>query len=204
MRWLGKQNFMGNEVKNLAIAPDDTGIEFEGPGRLVRRAGRLLFGVAFLDGEDTSIAWVPLLQEKNTYIHEQQEPSAIWTIPHDMNSTRLIVQPWPDGEVAVADKIEAIDNDTVQITFSMPVSGTASIMVGNFDGLAKADIRYELPFVNENVVTVNHGLGYNPIIRVLNGANLELLNYTLTNPTVNQSVITFSDNKSFSGTVYCL
>lgn len=75
-------------------------------------------------------------------------------------------------------------------------------MVGNIDGLAKPDIRYEQPFTGQTVVTVNHNLGYDPAIRVLNSYGMEILNYELSSPSVNQSVLTFTT--SSTGTVYCL
>jgi hypothetical protein len=202
MKVLGRTNFMGNAVKNLAFSADDDGVEFAGEGRIVRVQGRLLMGVTIVDGQTTSLGWVQLLQEKNTYTHEQQTPSTVWTVQHNMNSTRLIVQPWPDGEVATAQEIITLDADTVQITFNVAVSGVATIMVGNIDGLAKPDIRYEQPFTSQTTVTVNHNLGYDPAIRVLNAYGMEILNYELSSPSVNQSVLTFTT--SSTGTVYCL
>lgn len=201
MKFLGRANFMGNTIKNMSIASDDTGIEFPGEGRIVRRNGRLLLGVSFIDGETQSIAYVPMLQEKNTHLHDQTVASAIWTITHNMNSTRLAVQVWPEGEVGTADKIEAVDADTVRITFNVPVTGTATIIVGNIDGLPKPDIRFEQQISNQNVVTLNHGLGYEPVVRVLNEGGLELLNYSITHPNVNTSILTFTE--SVTATVYC-
>lgn len=201
MKFLGKVNFMGNTVKNMTIDSDDSGIEFPGEGRLVRKDGRLLMGVAYIDGETQGVAYVPMLQEKNTHLHDQTTASAVWTITHNMNSTRLSVQVWPEGEVGTADKIEAIDADTVRVTFSIPVTGTATVIVGNIDGLPKPDIRFEQSISEARSITLNHGLGYNPLIRVLNSGGLELLNYSTTHPTVNQSVLTFTEDTT--ATIYC-
>jgi hypothetical protein len=201
MKFLGKINLMGNTVKNMTIDSDDQGIEFPGEGRLVRKNGRLLLGVAYIDGSTQGIAYVPMLQEKNTHLHDQTVPSVEWIITHNMNSTRLAVQVWPEGEVGTAEKIEAIDADTVRVTFSIPVTGTATVIVGNIDGLPKPDIRFEQAVVDQTSVMINHGLGYEPIIRVLNEGGLELLNYSVTHPTVNSSMLTFTDQTS--ATVYC-
>lgn len=202
MKFLGKVDMIGNEVANMVISADDSGILHAKAGRIARKDGRLFMGAELVSVDGNEIVFIPLLQERNTHQHDQSAPAAVWTIVHNMNSTRVIVQPWPNGSVAIPESIEAIDNDTVRVTFNEPCTGFATVMVGNIDGMQKPDVRYEHPFADVSVITVDHSLGYNPAVRVLNEFGFELLDYTMSNPTVNRTVLTFS--RSVSGTVYCL
>lgn len=59
------------------------------------------------------------------YTHEQTTPSASWTVQHDLGRY-VSVDVYVDDHVGLAD-IEAIDLNTLSITFPSAVSGIAAI-----------------------------------------------------------------------------
>lgn len=142
-----------------------------------------------LDGSPT---WIPLTQEFNTYIHNQDTASATWTINHDMNNTGVMVQCF-DGsnKVIIPDEIESTDNNTVTVTFTNPEVGKAIVLLGSFDGTPKANYAYEQEFTNQTVVNVPHLLGYNPIIRVIVDG-FEIQPESVQHVDVNNTVVEFS------------
>jgi hypothetical protein len=196
----GGLDMQGNALSHVVLGDDSAGVQYAVPNRVAVVDGRLLFAIAY----GQSVLWVPLLQERNTYIHQQDSASAVWTVPHGMNSAKVIVQVYnSDNQLVVPDSVEGIDADTVEITFAQATTGHAIIMIGNLDGMTKPDVAYEMEVdVATTEVTVNHMLGYAPIIRFITSDGFELLPSSVQHTTTNQTVLTFTN--AVTGTVLCM
>ncbi len=186
----GHLDMRGQSVKNMVLGQDTDNVSHPVPGRVARVGNRLLF---CLDVYDNQPLWVPLMQERNVYIHDQTASSSTWTINHNMNSARVIVQVFSaTNQAIIPDTIEPISNDTVEVTFTQSVTGHAIVMVGNIDGAQKPDVRFEQSFTSQTTMTVNHNLGYEPVIRVISESGFEVLPQSVQHTTLNQAVLTFS------------
>lgn len=196
----GGLNMQGNPLSHVVLGDDSAGVQYAVPNRVAVIDGRLLFAIAY----GQSVLWVPLLQERNTYIHQQDVAGAVWTVPHGMNSAKVIVQVYnSDNQLVVPDSVEGIDADTVEITFSQAVTGHAIVMIGNLDGLTKPDVAFQLDVtVATTEVTVDHVLGYAPIIRFITTDGYEVLPSSVQHTTNNQTVLTFTN--AVTGTVLCM
>ena len=62
------------------------------------------------------------ISSSSTYIFEQNEPSTEWLVKHNLNKYPYIVTVDLNGEEFYGEKMY-IDNNTVKITFSTPISG---------------------------------------------------------------------------------
>lgn len=160
--------------------------------------GQLVFKdkILYICAEITSglPAWIPLTNEINTYIHAQGEASATWTVSHGLNSTTPLVQVYQasDGHMVIPGDIVPIDNNNLTISFGVPVDGRAVVMIGQVDGTARPNYSYTFDQTSpSDTWTINHMLGYNPIVRVFIGQE-EVQPATITFPTINQVVVTFT------------
>lgn len=202
---LGNLDLQGNELQNSTLPDDSSNMLHAKPGRLARIFNRLLFCVGYEIPNDPSspAVWAPLLQEKSAYIHSQTDPSTEWTITHNFNTSRVLVQVWDsESRVVGFDSVEVLDPNTVKVTLINPIMGYAVVMSGTFDGVEKPGTRFEQEFTDQTVITVAHGLGYEPMIRVLNTEGLEVLPESVQHTSVNNALVTMP--ASMSGKVICM
>lgn len=114
--------------------------------------------------------WIPLTNEVDTYIHSQSVANSSWDIPHKLNFSTPVVQCYDENNKVInPSEIAPIDQDTLRITFPDKVQGRAIIMVGDFSGVAKPNVNFQMEFTSELEVIVPHGLGYLPRMVVLAG-----------------------------------
>lgn len=66
-----------------------------------------------------------------TAYHEQTEAAPIWTLQHDQNTNKLIVQVEVDGDFVPYPQISLQDLNTIAITFPEPVTGKVKIIFFN-------------------------------------------------------------------------
>lgn len=119
--------------------------------------------------------WIPLTNEVDTYIHSQSTPSNTWDIPHKLNFSTPVVQCYDENNKVVnPSEVVPIDQDTLRIVFPDDVMGRAVIIVGDFSGVAKQNVTFQMDFANVNEVIVPHGLGYVPRIIVLSESGYEI------------------------------
>lgn len=186
----GHLDMRGQIVKNMVLGTDTENVSHPIPGRVARVGNRLLFCI---DVYDNQPLWVPLMQERNVYIHDQTTEASTWTITHNMNSARVMVQIFSATNQAILpDTIEPISSDVVEVTFTQAVTGHAIVMVGNIDGAQKPDVRFEQSFSSQSTLTVNHNLGYEPVIRVISESGFEVLPQSVQHTSLNQAVLIFS------------
>lgn len=149
-------------------------------------------------------AWIPLTNEVNTFVHVQALPSSTWNITHNLGTTTPMVQVYQavDGAMIIPGDVIASSNNAVTISFGVPVDGRAVIMMGTEDGTARPVFSYtHYQNASSSMWTINHMLGYNPVIRVFVG-NSEVQPNSITFPNINQAVVTFT--QSYIGVARCV
>jgi hypothetical protein len=152
--------------------------------------------------DESTPFWFPIGSEISTFIHTQDEENDTWVLNHNLGSSTVIVQTYDtDNKVILADDIDLSVKNVVTITFSVPLAGRAIVMLGNLTGLPKPDVRYEKEFTLSKEWTVNHGLGYLPVIRVIKDG-LELQPESIFHESTVTSTVTFS--KETSGLVIAI
>lgn len=191
MKFYGNADLQNNFAQQLrfdveASFPTDTSRML---GRVIFKDKRLYICIDI--GNDLPV-WVPLTNELNTYVHEQTTPSATWTITHNLDTTAPLVQIYYNGSLIIPDEVTSISNNACTVTFGAAIAGRAVLMYGDIDGAPKS--QYAFTFVQTTLSdtwTINHNLGYNPIVRVFIG-QYEVQPATISFPTLNQTVITFN------------
>ena len=146
----------------------------------------------------TSIAndlpvWVPLTREITAYTHTQSSASATWTVNHGLNTTSASVQVFDSSNrVIIPNEIEIISASTVSISLGTAITGRAVAVTGHFDGSTQPAYSYT-HYQSEASTSwvIVHGLGYNPIVRVIIG-DQEVQPASITFNNANQLTITFS------------
>lgn len=146
--------------------------------------------------------WVPLTPPMNTFVHDQATGSTMWEIDHNLNTSHLIAQViGNDGKHIIPDEVQCDFNKTT-IYFSKAQSGRAVLMIGNTDGVPRANYTYEETFESPSAIwEVNHLLGQEPLIRVFVG-NQEVQPLSIHHQDQNTAIVTFSSPRT--GFVRCL
>lgn len=189
MKFYGNANLQQNLLQN-AVLPLDS----EWP--TAPKAGQLVFKDAILYICVTAGAlpvWVPLTNEIAMYVHAQTEDSATWTVNHNLNTTAPSVQIWGnDNKMMIPNEVTISGANTVIVDLGFAAQGRAVVVAGSQEGNTKPAYGFTQNFTSPlSTWTVNHNLGYTPIVRVFIGTS-EVQPASITHPTSMQTVITFS------------
>lgn len=189
MKFYGHANMQQNEIQNgvlttLTRFPDTP------------KTGQLAFVnsiVYICVTAGTLPVWVPLTREITAYTHNQDTDSDTWLIVHNLNTTSVNVQIYDQtSNVVIPNSIVTTGPSTATITFNTAVQGRAVVVTGHFDGNVKPTYAYTYyQSTAASTWTITHNLGYNPIIRIFIGTS-EVQPLSITHPTANESIITFS------------
>jgi hypothetical protein len=169
MKHYGHIDLQQNELQN-AVVPVDTYF----PANPV--VGQLVFKnkvlYICLDIDAGLPIWCPLTNVVDSYIHNQDAASATWNISHNLNSGTVSVQVFDtNGRMLLPNDITIVDKDTVTVTFNTAIAGRASVLIGNMVGAPAPTYGYEYTQTSPSTTwTVNHGLGYYPVVRVFIGS----------------------------------
>lgn len=80
-------------------------------------------------GEIVARGGIPPGRVGTGYLYEQLVPAATWTIPHNGNSDRVLVQIYDEtGEFTLPNEILILDINNIEVNFNTPMVGTAHIM----------------------------------------------------------------------------
>lgn len=190
MRHFGNVNLQQNQLQN-AVLP----LAQSFPP--TPKVGQIAFvnKIVYICVQDTPApaVWVPLTREITVYTHIQETSAEEWTIRHDLNTTSVNIQVYgANNRMILPDEMEIINANTVVASFGDAFSGKAVVVSGHLDGNTKPTYAYTF-YQTETTTTwtINHNLGYNPIVRVFIGTS-EVQPQSVTHPSVNQAVITFS------------
>lgn len=190
MKYYGDINLNQNQLQN-AIIPIDPYFPAN------PKVGQLAFVQKILyicvDNVNDLPIWIPLTNEINTFIHSQSTASAQWQVNHNLNSGTVQVQVFGnDNKMVIPNEITITDKDNVTIDFGIPFAGRAVVMIGSTEGNSRPDYGFEyLQTSLASTWTINHYLGYNPIIRVFVG-NEEVQPSQIIHDSVNVSRVIFT------------
>ena len=191
MQFYGNIELNNNLMQKMVLEAETDFPQTPIVGRIVFKDQRVYICV---DIATNVPVWIPLTNEIDTYIGSFQNNSSTWTIVHDLNSTTPMVQAYDNNySMVIPNAITVIDNSTVQVSFNTVVNGRAIVMAGDsINGGPKANYSYEYYQTSLSTTwTLNHGLGYYPIVRVFIG-NSEVQPFSVTHPSVFVTVITFT------------
>jgi hypothetical protein len=189
MKFYGHADLHQNELQNAALTTLTTFPSTPVVGQLV-----FVNSVVYICVTAGELpVWVPLTREITAYTHSQPVAATTWNITHDLNTTSVNVQVYDNtSKVMIPSDIQTLGNNDVQITFNNAQAGRAVLVSGHFDGLTKPTYAYT-HYQNSASTswTIQHNLGYNPIVRVFVG-NQEVQPTTITFTNSNQVVVTFA------------
>lgn len=198
MKSLGNIDLQDNMLLNPVLKQVENFPEVPKVGHFIFKGQRVMICIEVADGLPV---WAPLTAPLNTHIHDQPVASNTWTIPHKLNTSHVIAQVvGTDGKHVIPDEVQCNFNETI-ITFATNQAGRAVLMIGNEDGSPRDNYAFEQDFTDSNTWTVNHMLGYNPLIRVFVG-NQEVQPASITHNDLNTTTVTFSTPQT--GYVRCV
>lgn len=196
MKFKGNIDLEGNLLKNVNLEEVASFPADSTAGRMIFKDKRVMICVEVNGGIPV---WIPLTQEIGAYVFNQLTNASTWVITHNFNSAIAMVQVVDEyNKVMIPDDIDLSVENEVTISFGAAVRGKAVVMLGSMDGSAKPDIAYEETFTGLTTWVVNHGLGYNPELRIYIGGQ-EVQPYSIVHNSTAQATITFSSPQT--GTV---
>lgn len=193
MKSYGNLDMQNNLIRNVVLEELDDYPSNPKVGSFALIQKRLMVCLEF---QGAVPLWFPLGSEISTYTHTQDTDDTQWVINHDLGSSTAIVQAYDvNNKVIIPDDIDLSLKDTAVLTFAVPIQGRAIVMLGNITGLPKPEVRYEQSFTANATWVVNHGLGYEPVIRVISNG-LELQPQSIVHDSTTTATITFSEPTS--------
>lgn len=145
------------------------------------------------DIQDGLPIWVPLTNTISLAVHVQDVAATTWTFNHDLNTTFVIAMVYDgNNQMVIPDEITIVNAGTVTASFGVPAAGKMVLVSGNLDGIKPPTYALEYTQTSPATVwTINHNLGYAPIVRVFI-SNLEVQPYSIEHTSLNTVVITFT------------
>jgi hypothetical protein len=189
MKFYGHADLRQNEVQNAALTTLTTFPTIPVIGQLA-----FVNSIVYICVTAGALpVWVPLTREITAFTYTQVVAASTWNITHDLNTTSVNVQVYDNtSKVMIPADIQTLGNSDIQITFNNAQAGRAVLVSGHFDGQTKPTYAYTHYQNSANTSwTIQHNLGYNPIVRVFVG-NQEVQPTTITFTNSNQVVITFA------------
>lgn len=190
MRHFGNVNLQQNQLQN-AVLPLAQSFP------TTPKVGQIAFvnKIVYICVQDVPApaVWIPLTREITVYTHDQSVSSDTWTVNHNLNTTSINVQVYgSNNKLLIPDEVEILNPNQISITFSDSIQGKAVVVSGHLDGNTKPTYAYTFYQTDSSSTwTINHNLGYNPIVRVFIGTS-EVQPASITHPSINQSIVTFS------------
>ena len=189
MKFYGHANLQQNEIQNSVLS---TLTSFPS----LPKTGQVAFvnSIVYICVTAGSLpVWVPLTREITAYTHTQSSDSDTWLVVHNLNTTSVNIQIYDQtSNVIIPNALVTTGPNTATVTFGSAIQGRAIVVTGHFDGNVKPTYAYTFYQSSATTTwTINHNLGYNPIVRIFVGTS-EVQASTTTHPTANQSIVTFS------------
>ena len=131
MKFYGNANLQKNQLQNPALEAVSTFPANPVVGSLIFKDDTVYICVNVQDYP----VWVPLTREVETYIHNQSEASASWTITHNLNSDMVSIQIYDENsKMVIPSEIELTSKTVATVTLSAAMSGRAIVTTGSLDG----------------------------------------------------------------------
>ncbi len=204
MKVKGNLNLLGNLLQNANLEVSKNWPATDpGVGRLLLKeegTGNYRFYIS-AGLQNGARAWIPLSQELSMYVHDQGTAASTWTINHPLQASSVIVQVMnTSNEIILTDSIKfAFNKATVE--FTQPQAGRAILIATSLEGVMRPNVAYTNDYTAQATWTVNHMLGYEPIVRCFIG-NQEVQPLSITHTDANTAVVQWSAPQA--GRVKCL
>ncbi len=189
MKFYGHADMQKNQLQNAAL---QTLTQF--PALPV--VGQIAFvnSIVYIcvENDPAPAIWVPLTREITSYVHLQDTISDTWSVTHNLGTTSVNVQVFdPDNRIVIPDSVQTTGPNTLTVEFNSQQAGRVVVLTGHIDGSVRPTYAYTYYQSSAATTwTINHSLGYNPIVRVFIGTN-EVQPETVSHPDTNTTVITF-------------
>lgn len=129
MKTIGHLDILGDvsgSFKELADYPDNPRI---GTWAFIQKSLMLCIAIEELP------VWIPLTQERNTYLFEQPIPSSTWMVEHSFGSNNVLIQCFDESNNVVhPSSIRDIDENISEVVFPDAIIGKAIVMYGYENG----------------------------------------------------------------------
>ena len=83
--------------------------------------------------------WFPLSQKYDSYVFEQETPTDIWNIEHNLNTNNIIYTIYDNENNTVISNIEFIDLNNIKLTLSEAMSGKVIIFAASYTSQKTTD-----------------------------------------------------------------
>lgn len=181
MRFYGDLDVNENLIRNVVMNDDGAFQASPKVGRMVFNGKRLFICVEIVNGNPV---WIPLTNEITTKTIRFDVAATTWTVTHNLNSSTPVVQIYDaDNQQIIPDSITISTANVVTVTFSSAMAGYAVIVIGSEEGSTKPNTIYTQSVSTPTTsLTLNHNLGYYPIVSAydINGVLVLPANVTQT------------------------
>ena len=194
MKFHGNIDLLNNEMQQMVMQAETNFPDSPTAGRVIFKDKRVYICAEITGGLPV---WVPLTNEIDSHMHNQDSSSDTWTVTHNLNTMSPLVQIYDSThKMVIPDEITVVDNNSVSVTFGTAVIGRAIVMYGDITGGSKSQFAYTHTQTNLSAAwVVNHNLGYNPIVRVFIGTE-EIQPLSIIHDDIGTTTITFSETKT--------
>jgi hypothetical protein len=137
--------------------------------------------------------WIPLTNELTTFVHTQSVANDLWSIQHNLGKDVVVQVVDGSGEFLISDVVTVVDANSVTISFANPQAGRAIVVAAaNSGGIHTVTAKIHLQPVPSDVWTVNHNLGFKPLVRVVLDDGYEIIPNEVQHVDANQAIIRFT------------
>lgn len=132
MKFYGNANLQKNQLQNPSLEVVSSFPENPVVGSLILKGNTVYICVNVQDYP----VWVPLTRDIESYIHNQAESTATWTITHDLNCDIVSVTVYDENsKMIIPSEIQLTSKTTATVTLSAAMTGRAIISAGDTDGM---------------------------------------------------------------------
>jgi len=132
MKFYGNANLQKNQLQNPSLEVVSSFPANPVVGSLIFKGNTVYICVNVQDYP----VWVPLTRDIESYIHNQAESTATWTITHDLNCDIVSVTVYDENsKMIIPSEIQLTSKTTATVTLSAAMTGRAIISAGDTDGM---------------------------------------------------------------------
>lgn len=194
----GALDLLGNDLKQVTFSPELNFPTNPRPGRFLFKDKTLYFCLEIDQGLPV---WVPLIKDLSMVKYIQDTPSMEWVISHGLNTNYVISQVFDtSGNTVIPDNVNSGTFNSVVISFATPTAGVAILQRGDLFGASPAIYAFSGDYTG-STWTVNHNLGYHPIVECIINAQV-VQPVSISHASFNQAIINWSSIQT--GSVRCI
>jgi len=199
VKFYGDIDLSYNTLKNAVVETVSGFPPIPLPGQIIFK-NKVLYICAEITGGLP--VWIPMSGEIDSFIYAQSTPAITWTIAHNLHSSTVFVQIYDtSNRMIIPEDVDTSQLNVTVVTFATAQSGRAVVMLGSLSGMPKELVAWSGTFTDSTTWVVNHGLGYNPLVKVYIG-NYEVQPFSIVHNSTTISTVTFSSPQS--GQVRCV